>query len=47
MNVFQQLLLQTILIGAFFGSFAGVFVMAIFRGIIKLTKILIKKIKEE
>lgn len=47
MNIFQQLFLQVILVGAFFGSLAGVFITLIFRGIWKLIKLLIKKIKED
>lgn len=46
MNIFEQLFLQTILIGAFFGSFTSVFIVLIFKGIIKLIKLIIRKIKE-
>lgn len=46
MSVFQQLFLQTILVGAFFGSLAGFIIVSIAKGLIKLVKILIKKVKE-
>lgn len=46
MNIIQQLFLQTILVGAFFGSLAGFIIVSIAKGLVKLVKILIKKIKE-
>lgn len=46
MNIFQQLFLQVILIGAFFGSLAGVFMVLAFKGTVRLVKFLTRKIKE-
>ena len=46
MNIFQELILQIILFGAILGSFAGVFVLAVLKGIVRLFKFLIKKYKE-
>lgn len=46
MNIFQQLFLQVILVGAFFGSLAGVFMVLAFKWVVRLVKLLIKKIKE-
>ena len=46
MNIIQQLFLQTILVGAFFGSLAGFIIVSITKGLFKLIKILIKKVKE-
>ena len=46
MNLFQQLFLQTILIGAVLGSFTGVLLIAIIKGLYKLVRCLINKIKE-
>ena len=46
MNIIQQLFLQTILVGAFFGSMAGFVIVSVAKGLFKLVKILIKKLKE-
>lgn len=46
MNIIQQLFLQTILLGAFFGSLTGFIIVSIAKGLVKLVKILIKKLKE-
>lgn len=46
MNIIQQLFLQTILVGAFFGSLAGFVIVSIVKGLFELVKILIKKLKE-
>lgn len=46
MNIFQQLFLQTIFVGAALGSFVGVLLVAIGKGLYKLAKFLINKAKE-
>lgn len=46
MNIFQQLFLQTIFVGAALGSFVGVLLVATVKGIYRLAKFLINKTKE-
>ena len=46
MSVFYQLFFQAIIVGAFFGSLTGFIGVSAVKGLFKLIRIIIKKIKE-
>lgn len=46
MSVFYQFFFQAVIVGAFFGSLTGFIGVSAVKGLFKLIKIIIKKIKE-